>query len=234
MNAVSNIMAKLSGAELGKLFLKDTVSSMQGQDFTYSLQDWETYRNRLDRSERYRFNDYLHFCEKLEIHVFLCWNARDGLYREIVKLNTLKGLINKTETLEAIRQLLTCERIGRDETEPGDTESKLIDWVNKYNEALTDAKDGISQIYTAIAEWLKLYFTLMEVIKGLSKRMELPELETIISDDTLSQIADLNTWAAELPEEYRDIFQTIDIDELAKVRLIDIDERINLLMSYIE
>jgi len=231
MNAIANIMSKLSGVELGKLFLKDTVSIMQGQGGIYSREDFQTAINRLG-TDRYEFNNYRAFREKLVIHGLLYQSARDTIDRYTISLTAFKVIIIDINVLVAIRQSLTFERLERGEVEPGETESAIRDRVINLMEFLIDCKDRISQIYAFIDAWLKLYFTCVDILKGISRRLELPELENVVSDDILSQIAELNTWAAELPEEYKGIFQQVDIENQAMT--IDTNERVNLLMSYIK
>jgi cytochrome b involved in lipid metabolism len=64
-NNISNIMGKLTGAELGRLHIKDYIGIIAGITPTYTVKDFEIAINTLDRLDSWKFSDYDHLSHEL-------------------------------------------------------------------------------------------------------------------------------------------------------------------------
>jgi len=232
---ISSVMGKLTGAELGKLSLKDDIGILVGIARTYSEDDFDMALSKQDRSNKVKYVNYGNLTMMLKI---LClthkWNL-ESIETLCLRLNLLRVYTMYAESLNISRELLTIERIKDNfGNEAGETESWLRDMFDKILEGLLDQKDGISLIYDNLRESVIQYFNYRDLIKGLAERIGFPELADITGD--ISDIETLNVWAVgkRLESPYKELFQKIDIEELEQKKQTDIQEKIDEIMTLIE
>jgi len=239
MKDVLDIMSKLTGVELGKLIMKDTIGTLTGISRTYSEHDFEIVINKLDWSEKKDYLNYTHLCNYLMVYCLFYLNIVDKIEKKYLVFQTLSLFIIFVEKLNIARQLCTHDRIARgmkhkegEFDDPGNSEVLLRDTVKELSDFVMDSKDDISEIYSSLKDWIIQYFSFRDLLKELSERLGLPELARVVSD-TLSNIEAMNKQVDDLPEQYKGLFQKIDIGELEKQKKTDFKEKIEILMTLV-
>ena len=236
-NDISNIMSKLTVAELGKLKLKDDIGSMLGKTRIYSEDDFDIALSKQDRSNKVRFFFYECLFKELMIIYLTFQGIVESINKRFLIINGIRIFACWSESIDLSRQMITVERMNNHYgDDPGDNETWLRNRFIGFNDELINTNENISTIYDNIKESIIQYLNYRDLIKGMADRLGLPELEAIIGDDALSDVETLNMWAVgkNLKSPLKKLFQEIDIEELEQKKRTDIQEKIKELMTWVE
>lgn len=202
---ISNVMGKLTGAELGRLFLKDEIGIMAGISPTYSRDDFDKATAKMERTEVKKYLDCWHLSKELLIMCWIHWWSQAMLRKYVLHLDRFRSF-------EILFELLD----------------------DKGFELYENSKEQFNKLQTLITENIVTYLNSYELLKETANRFGLPELEVIAGD--ISDVEEIINIVNELREikPYDNLFQAIDIEELKKVKQLDVKEKVDSLMTWLD
>ena len=109
---ISAAMSKMSGKDLGRLFLKDTVEVITGGTKAYTLDEFSSIANRLDRKNIFELMKYKHKETQLMLLTLTSYWVSAVIGEYILKIETLLGYVMLTCSGKDAGLMITFERLS--------------------------------------------------------------------------------------------------------------------------
>ena len=212
---VKRLMANMSGADLGKLVLKDVVGALAGHGNVYTKEELQAVINKLDGKDAREYSRYSDIMSHIHTLTLMYWWVCKIIENITLKLDIVQDSIRFCTTSEAASQALLFQRISMAEPTDPDPDSSEIEFRNtarKLSENILQNKEQLAGLHSDLEGFATASLSLETVLRSLAEMLELPELVSI-AESPLQHVDELlQRIRAELPEgsPYREIFPDID------------------------
>jgi len=214
---ITSMMSKMSGKDLGRLFLKDCVTGLANGENAYSVEDFEAISHKLDSLNAREFNRYADIFRFIYGLTMTSWWVSSVIEIICLKFRVICELARRWEIYGAAADLMLCQRLFHDDewVDPDESETLLRDQGKGLSEVILYNKVGYETLHNALTSYLKRYLSMEKALSLFAERLEIPELASVVISP-LKHVKDLKEQLDGLSEDspYLEIFPDIDAESL--------------------
>lgn len=206
-------MAKMSGRDLGKLYMKDMATVLSLGTGAYTGDDFMTLVNKINRSDRHEFWGYHAAAGQIFHMTTIGWWIAATIRERVLIIEALLDGVRYASTEYATSRMAMYERLRHGDDDPWEMEVVARESADLLQKTFIDRAEGIAKHFEELSQSVKAHKALTAAMAVLAETVQIPEIASI-PNDPMPNVESLNEWLRELKDPYRDIFPEIDMDSL--------------------